>query len=276
MSSVYHGDARDLIDLEHECKKFRICIIGRTGVGKSTLLAKVFGFSDKEVSCRSVLSLLPLLIFLQAKVIDKGEGRGKHNVWDGIHNDERNRALIIHDSGGFEAGESNTLQSVMEFIEYRGNQDSLAAQLHCIWYTTLNYGRYYEAETDNNSRYCIPLDSVRPIQSAEEGFFKFFANKKIPLVFVFTKYDKLVREYLDDIAPEDRDRTPEAKKEAEQRARHYVAKIRHELQCATGRGVTVQEVSRRGEWHWNCNCQPNIGANGNDGYLQTMSLSRLL
>jgi hypothetical protein len=67
-------------------------------------------------------------------VSGKGEGRGVHNVFQPIWNDERNRALIIHDSGGFEAGESNTLQMVMDFIEFRGNQDSLAEQLHCIWY----------------------------------------------------------------------------------------------------------------------------------------------
>jgi putative ribosome biogenesis GTPase RsgA len=49
MSSVYHNTDRDLEDLEYECKKFRICIIGRTGVGKSTLLGRVFGFDDKQV-----------------------------------------------------------------------------------------------------------------------------------------------------------------------------------------------------------------------------------
>jgi putative ribosome biogenesis GTPase RsgA len=49
MNSVYQYTDRDLEDLEYECKKFRICIIGRTGVGKSTLLARVFGFNDVEV-----------------------------------------------------------------------------------------------------------------------------------------------------------------------------------------------------------------------------------
>ena len=39
----------DLEDYEHECKKFRICIIGKAGVGKSTLLGRVFGFSDERV-----------------------------------------------------------------------------------------------------------------------------------------------------------------------------------------------------------------------------------
>lgn len=60
MSTVYHNTDYGLEDLEYECKRFRICIIGRTGVGKSTLLGRVFGFDDREVgetlyckACRS-------------------------------------------------------------------------------------------------------------------------------------------------------------------------------------------------------------------------------
>ena len=49
MGSVYHYTDRDLEDLEYGCKRFRTCIIGRTGVGKSTLLGRVFGFDDKDV-----------------------------------------------------------------------------------------------------------------------------------------------------------------------------------------------------------------------------------
>lgn len=65
MSSVYHYSNHGLEDLEHECKRFRICIIGRTGVGKSTLLARVFGFDDKDVretlcrkACRNLGSMM--------------------------------------------------------------------------------------------------------------------------------------------------------------------------------------------------------------------------
>ena len=70
---------------------------------------------------------------LQAKVRKRGQGRGLHNVWDPIQNDARNRALIIHDSGGFEAGENGTLETVMAFIKDRSEQGRLSEQLHCIW-----------------------------------------------------------------------------------------------------------------------------------------------
>lgn len=42
--------------------------------------------------------------------------------------------MVIHDSGGFEAGEGENLRAVKEFIEWRGRQSKLSEQLHCIWY----------------------------------------------------------------------------------------------------------------------------------------------
>lgn len=51
-----------LQDLRYQCKKFRICIIGKAGVGKSTLLSRVFGVSAKEV--RSITALYHLLTYV--------------------------------------------------------------------------------------------------------------------------------------------------------------------------------------------------------------------
>jgi GTP-binding protein EngB required for normal cell division len=90
------------------------------------------------------------------------------------------------------------------------------------------------------------LDADRPVQSAEEAFFQYFADKKVPLVFVFTKYDKLVNQYMFDVDPEIADWTPSTKQKAEQKAKDYVHTIREKLQRATGRGVTVKQVSKTG------------------------------
>ena len=95
-------------------------------------------------------------------------------------------------------------------------------------------------------RYCIALSDARPIQTAEEDFFKFFQDKSIPLVFVFTKYDTLVRDILDEISGGAEEFTTQARIEAEQQARNYVAEMRYKLECAIGRGVKVQEVSNKG------------------------------
>jgi hypothetical protein len=79
----------------------------------------------------------------QAGVSSSGERRGRHNIWHSFTNDQQNRALIIHDSGGFEAGEDGTLRDVEVFIDYRGNQTSLAEQLHCIWCVKPSSGQWH-------------------------------------------------------------------------------------------------------------------------------------
>jgi GTP-binding protein EngB required for normal cell division len=96
------------------------------------------------------------------------------------------------------------------------------------------------------SRYCIALSDARPIQTAEEDFFEFFHDKNIPLVFVFTKYDRLVRDIQDEISGGAEEVTMKARVEAEQQARNYVDEMRYKLECAIGRGVKVQEVSNKG------------------------------
>lgn len=202
-------DTAEIEDYEHECRKFRICIIGRAGVGKSTLLGKVFGLNDED-----------------AQVKHRGEGSGKHSIWDPIADDNRNSALIIHDSRGFEAGETENLKTVTDFINYRSKQATLSEQLHCIWY-------------------CISLEDVRPLQTAENTFFKFFQDKGIPLVFVLTKFDKLVRDKLDEIAGDEDHPTEWERQRAKQDASSFVEVFRTDLENATGKGVKVQAVSKK-------------------------------
>jgi len=96
-------------------------------------------------------------------------------------------------------------------------------------------------------RYCISLSDERPIQTAEENFFKFFQDKNIPLVFVFTKYDRLVRDILYENSGDMDEPTTSARREAEQQARNYVGEMRYQLECAIGGGVKVQEVSNKGQ-----------------------------
>ena len=79
----------------------------------------------------------------------------------------------------------------------------------------------------------------RPIQVAEENFFRYFADKNVPLVFVFTKYDKLVTTFL---AETFQTTGRMIATEAEQKAQEYLADIRDKLERAVGKGVTVQAV----------------------------------
>lgn len=46
---VLEGPSSDFFDLPEACDKFRILIIGKAGVGKSTICSKVFGITPEQV-----------------------------------------------------------------------------------------------------------------------------------------------------------------------------------------------------------------------------------
>ena len=96
-------------------------------------------------------------------------------------------------------------------------------------------------------RYCISLTDDRPIQMAEESFFRYFADKTVPLAFVFTKYDKLVTTFLAERFQTTGSMTATAMRESEQKAQEYVANIRDKLESTVGKGVTVQAVDDKSE-----------------------------
>jgi len=59
--------------------------------------------------------------------------RGQHNVKHEIHFPSR-PGFVFHDSRGFEAGSSEELASVRQFVESSSAATSLTKQLHAIWY----------------------------------------------------------------------------------------------------------------------------------------------
>jgi hypothetical protein len=82
---------------------------------------------------------------------------------------------------------------------------------------------------------------------AEESFFRYFADKNVPLVFVFTKYDKLVTTFFAESFQMTGCMTATAWTESEQKAQGYVANIREKLESTVGKGVTVQAVDDKSE-----------------------------
>lgn len=83
------------------------------------------------------------------------------------------------------------------------------------------------------------------MQQPERQCFRFFRDKGIPLVFVLTKYDRLIRDRLDELAADDENPTPEEWARAKHEGKQFVEKFRGELEATVGRGVKVQEVSHR-------------------------------
>src|SRR6266576_2514345 len=76
--------------------------------------------------------------------------------------------FIFHDSQGFESGSTEELEIAWKFIEKKSMETELKNQLHAIWYLA---SLFYRNADLASYRYCIPMDSPRPILPAELEFF---------------------------------------------------------------------------------------------------------
>lgn len=81
-------------------------------VGKSTLINKTFGVDVTQSSHRT---------------------RGIHDVREEITWEGR-PDLIVHDSGGFEAGADDEFQAIEAFLKEKSEAEDLLARVHVIWY----------------------------------------------------------------------------------------------------------------------------------------------
>ncbi|KAF9459243.1 hypothetical protein BDZ94DRAFT_1199801 [Collybia nuda] len=145
--------------------RFRILVIGRANAGKTTILKRICDTTDE-----------PEIYNINGKKIDKltVEPTNKRGFHD-INNEmvfRSNPDFIFHDSRGFEAGGTDELQQVKDFVSRCSKEKGLANQLHVIWY-------------------CIPMDSSRPITHAEVQFFSKLGTGKVPVVVIFTKSEAL-------------------------------------------------------------------------------------
>ncbi|KAG6330147.1 hypothetical protein ID866_8942 [Astraeus odoratus] len=104
-------DRESLIPTTDELSQCPYLRILQSGIGKTTLINRIFGIEDVEPS----------------------HGRR------GIANIEKplvsklNRSVILHQSRGFEPGESDNLAVVKSFIERCKNSKDIKDQLHAIW-----------------------------------------------------------------------------------------------------------------------------------------------
>ncbi|KAF7969974.1 hypothetical protein HWV62_25458 [Athelia sp. TMB] len=138
----------------------RILVIGRSGAGKSTLINKAFRVKDDE-----------------GQAAESKVEAGISNINQEI-TCQANPQFVLHDSQGFEGGETENLQTVETFLLGRGEHVDISQQVHAVWL-------------------CLPIPSAggRIFETGIEKFLKMKINRKlgkIPVIAVFTKYDTLL------------------------------------------------------------------------------------
>ncbi|KAL4077790.1 hypothetical protein J3A83DRAFT_4369168 [Scleroderma citrinum] len=161
-------------ELFRQCTRFRILIIGKTGVGKTSLINSTFGIDEAVEWTRMVLFFVTNA-FTQRP---EHEERGKANIEIPLYS-KLNEHFVLHDSNGFESGDSNNLTEVKGFIERRKTHADVNEQLHAVWLS-----------------FQVPVERLGH-RLMETGMEDFLRDKgrilgNIPTIFVFTKYDTLI------------------------------------------------------------------------------------
>ncbi|KAG1812277.1 hypothetical protein EV424DRAFT_1646164 [Suillus variegatus] len=105
VSSGKNLEPQSTAGIFQKCPRFRILVIGRTGVGKSSLIDRVFGVG-KTVAHASI----------------------EHEFVS-----PQNDRVVLHHSEGFELGEEDNLNLVQDFIYRRSAMPDLKDQLHAVW-----------------------------------------------------------------------------------------------------------------------------------------------
>ncbi|KAL6250476.1 hypothetical protein RBB50_002778 [Rhinocladiella similis] len=134
-------------------KAFRILVCGKTGVGKSTLINKVFGV---EMTGES-----------------QSYQQGVHDINQAFES-PNHPGLLIHDSRGWQAGSDHELDLIAKFLRHRAFQRDPAQSLHVIWF-------------------CVDSDVSRIEEADKRTFDTIAQfSHNVPVFVIGTKKDKLV------------------------------------------------------------------------------------
>ncbi|KAF8872828.1 hypothetical protein BD779DRAFT_1679530 [Infundibulicybe gibba] len=160
LDDFIHEQLKPVVDeVIQECPRFRILVIGKTGVGKSSLINAAFDVNLAHVS-------------------------HDHAGVSSIHQEitsPKNKRFILHDSQGFAPGEVENFNTVKNFILQRANMPNLPDRLHAIWFCLE-----------------IPATNNALLERGDLNFLD-LPLRKVPVVVAFTKLDILVRKFEDEL-----------------------------------------------------------------------------
>ncbi|KIM53245.1 hypothetical protein SCLCIDRAFT_32005 [Scleroderma citrinum Foug A] len=138
-----------------QCPRFRILVIGKSGVGKSSLINRTFGINAHA----------------------EHDKRGWADIKKELTSQQNSR-FILHDSKGFEQGEEDTLGVVTQFIKDRRNNEDIKEQLHAVWLC-------FQIPNAEAGQRMMETGMEEFLQKKEEIL------GDVPTIFIFTKYDVL-------------------------------------------------------------------------------------
>ncbi|KAJ7509209.1 hypothetical protein B0H11DRAFT_1791468 [Mycena galericulata] len=144
---------------------FRVLILGRANAGKTTILERLMGAAMDKAEVRRDGKVLP------DQIVRGQTDRGLHDVEDEIRFPSK-PGFVFHDSRGVEAGSTEELSIVQQFVEQHTSTVRLNEQLHALWM-------------------CFPLDESRELFEGEKAFFH-WEKGAAALVVIFTKRDGAV------------------------------------------------------------------------------------
>ncbi|KAF8135881.1 hypothetical protein K438DRAFT_1882461 [Mycena galopus ATCC 62051] len=137
-----------------ECPRLRVLVVGKSGVGKSSLIYSIFGVDMKSVSHNE-----PGICDIETEITST-----------------QNPRFVAHDSMGFEPGQTKNFEIVKHFLKSRsGDEMSVKDRLHVIWLCIQ-----------------VPYAGGRAFETGDEEFLKLASVQKVPVVVVFTQFDMLV------------------------------------------------------------------------------------
>ncbi|KAH8822432.1 hypothetical protein DL96DRAFT_1684162 [Flagelloscypha sp. PMI_526] len=135
-----------------QCNRSRLLVVGKTGVGKTSLIKAIFKVESLTVSHR-----------------ERGQSDINAEITSNI-----NPNFVIHDSKGYEPADATIYNELVAFIHDRLTRTESSENIHMVWICI-----------------ATPCAGSRVLEYGTEQILKLCAENDLPSLVVFTKYDEL-------------------------------------------------------------------------------------